>query len=69
MLEGRGSDTLVMIVSIVGVVVIVQAVSRLGFLVLTGRVGQQVLLELRRRLFRHFQRLSQPSTTTTPPAG
>jgi ABC-type multidrug transport system fused ATPase/permease subunit len=47
-----------MIVSIVGVVVIVQAVSRLGFLVLTGRVGQQILLELRRRLFRHFQRLS-----------
>lgn len=58
MLAGGSSDTLVMIVAIVGVVVIVQAVSRLGFLVLTGRVGQQILLELRRRLFRHFQRLS-----------
>jgi ABC-type multidrug transport system fused ATPase/permease subunit len=38
-------------------------VHRMGFLVLTGRVGQQILLELRRRLFRHFQscpRLPRP---------
>jgi ABC-type multidrug transport system fused ATPase/permease subunit len=58
MLDGGSSDTLVLIVAIVGVAVIVQAISRLGFLVLTGKVGQQLLLELRRRLFRHFQRLS-----------
>jgi ATP-binding cassette subfamily B protein len=58
MVEGRGSDTLVLIVSVVGVCVLVQAVSRIGFLVLAGRMGQQVLLELRRRLFRHFQQLS-----------
>jgi ABC-type multidrug transport system fused ATPase/permease subunit len=29
-----------------------------GFLLLTGRVGQDVLLDLRRRVFTHFQRLS-----------
>jgi len=58
MLDDGNSDTLVLIVAMVGVMVIVQAVSRLGFLVLTGKVGQQILLELRRRLFRHFQRLS-----------
>ena len=58
MLEGGSSDTLVLIVAVVGVMVVVQAITRMGFLVLTGRVGQQILLELRRRLFRHFQKLS-----------
>ncbi len=38
--------------------VAVQAVSRQVFLTMSGVVGQNVLLELRRRLFRHFQRLS-----------
>ena len=39
------------------VVVVVQAVSRMFFLHRSGRIGQKVLLELRRRVFRHFQRL------------
>ena len=38
-------------------VVVVQAVSRMFFLRRSGRIGQKVLLELRRRVFRHFQRL------------
>jgi ATP-binding cassette, subfamily B, bacterial len=58
MIDGDGSGTLVLIVAIVGVAVVVQAVTRLTFLTITGRIGQQVLLELRRRVFRHFQRLS-----------
>jgi ABC-type multidrug transport system fused ATPase/permease subunit len=58
MLAGGSSDTLVLVVAVVGVMVVLQAVTRMGFLVLTGRVGQQILLELRRRLFRHFQKLS-----------
>ena len=29
-----------------------------GFLLITGRVGQDMLLDLRRRVFMHFQRLS-----------
>ena len=36
---------------------VLQAVSRVVFLQVSGRVGQEVLLDLRRRLFRHFQRL------------
>ena len=36
---------------------LVQAVSRMFFLRRSGRIGQKVLLELRRRIFRHFQRL------------
>ena len=36
----------------------VQAVTRLTFLIMAGRIGQDMLLELRRRVFRHFQRLS-----------
>lgn len=35
----------------------VQTISRMTFLRESGRVGQEVLLELRRRLFRHFQKL------------
>jgi ATP-binding cassette, subfamily B, bacterial len=58
MLDGDGSRTLVLIVAVVGVAVVVQAVTRITFLTISGRIGQQVLLELRRRLFRHFQRLS-----------
>ena len=38
-------------------VVLVQAISRMFFLRRSGRIGQKVLLELRRRVFRHFQRL------------
>src|SRR6476646_10364236 len=47
---------LVIVVSLCGVV-LVQAVSRMYFLRRSGRIGQEVLLELRRRIFRHFQRL------------
>jgi len=58
MQAGRGSGTLLTIVGMVLVAVVVQAASRRAFLDVSGRLGQQVLLELRRRLFRHFQRLS-----------
>ena len=37
--------------------VVVQAICRMLFLRQSGRIGQEVLLELRRRLFAHFQRL------------
>ena len=37
--------------------VVVQAISRMFFLRNSGTVGQKVLLELRRRLFKHFQKL------------
>ncbi len=40
------------------VIVAIQATSRLIFLILSGRIGQQTLLELRRRVFRHFQTLT-----------
>src|SRR6478736_3244994 len=49
-------ELLLIVVSLCGVV-LVQAVSRMYFLRRSGRIGQEVLLELRRRIFRHFQRL------------
>jgi len=58
MRAGDGSQTLLIIVGLVLAMVVVQAVFRQVFLLLSGTLGQQVLLELRRRLFRHFQRLS-----------
>ena len=49
--------TLMVIVGVLCGVVLVQAISRMFFLRRSGRIGQKVLLELRRRVFRHFQRL------------
>lgn len=48
---------LTVIIVALGAVVLTQAGSRLLFLQWSGRIGQRVLLELRRRVFRHFQRL------------
>lgn len=56
-IDGGSAHTLLVIVGMLCVVVIVQAVSRMFFLYRSGRIGQKVLRELRRRLFRHFQRL------------
>lgn len=51
------SRTLWTIVAILCAVVLVQATSRRFFLRRSGHVGQAILLDLRRRLFRHFGRL------------
>ncbi|CAN5272794.1 ABC transporter ATP-binding protein [soil metagenome] len=53
---GSIRELLVIIASLCGVV-LVQATSRMFFLRRSGKIGQEVLLELRRRIFRHFQRL------------
>lgn len=49
---------LVVIVAIVLLATLTQAVARNIFLVRSGRIGQDVLFEVRRRVFRHFQKLS-----------
>jgi ATP-binding cassette, subfamily B, bacterial len=54
---GGSARDLLLIVAALCVVVLVQASSRMYFLRRSGRIGQEVLLELRRRIFRHFQRL------------
>jgi ATP-binding cassette, subfamily B, bacterial len=51
-------EPLFLIVGAVLVATLVQAVSRNLFLVRSGRIGQDVLFEVRRRVFRHFQALS-----------
>ncbi|WP_237160386.1 ABC transporter ATP-binding protein [Mycolicibacter engbaekii] len=45
------------IVGALALVVLTQAGTRMAFLQWSGRIGQQVLLALRRRVFRHFQQL------------
>jgi ATP-binding cassette, subfamily B, bacterial len=55
--EGHSSRELLTIVAALCGVVLAQATSRMFFLRRSGRIGQKVLLELRRRIFRHFQRL------------
>jgi ATP-binding cassette, subfamily B, bacterial len=54
---GGSTRELLWIVATLCGVVLIQAVSRMAFLRRSGRIGQEVLLELRRRIFRHFQRL------------
>jgi len=56
-LSGGSAHALMVVVAVLGGVVVIQATSRMFFLQRSGRIGQKVLLELRRRVFRHFQRL------------
>jgi len=58
MTEGRGPGTLLLIVAAVLGAALAQGFTRQAFLRMSGRVGQDVLLELRRRVFNHFQKLS-----------
>jgi len=54
---GGSAGELVVVVAVLCGLVALQAVSRMVFLNTSGRIGQRMLLELRRRLFRHFGRL------------
>ena len=56
-LSGGPAHTLMVVVGVLCGVVLIQATSRMFFLQRSGRIGQKVLLELRRRVYRHFQRL------------
>ncbi|WAJ44437.1 ABC transporter ATP-binding protein [Mycobacterium sp. Aquia_216] len=55
--HGGSARGLVVIVGALCAVVVVHGISRWLFLNRAGRLRQQVLLDLRRRVFRHFQRL------------
>ena len=57
LLAGGSAKELMIVVAVLCVLVVIQATSRVAFLNASGRIGQRVLLELRRRLFRHFERL------------
>ena len=56
--EHGDTSVLFTIVALVLLATIVQAVTRQAFLVMSGRIGQDMLFEVRRRVFRHFQKLS-----------
>ncbi|MET0316408.1 MAG: ABC transporter ATP-binding protein, partial [Rhodococcus fascians] len=55
--DGGSVRELLLVIAALCGVVLVQAAGRMFFLRRSGRIGQKVLLELRRRIFRHFQRL------------
>ena len=59
LLKGGSPAPLVAAVVALAVATLVQMASERAFLVLTARIGQDVVLDLRRRVFDHFQRLSQ----------
>jgi ATP-binding cassette, subfamily B, bacterial len=57
LLAGGSGRVLYETVALMLVAVVIQGASRMFFLRQSGRVGQEVLLELRRRLFAKFQKL------------
>jgi ATP-binding cassette subfamily B protein len=57
LLAGGSGRFLYETVAVMLVAVIFQAISRIYFLKSSGRTGQLVLLEIRRRTFKHFQKL------------
>ncbi|HVF03489.1 MAG TPA: ABC transporter ATP-binding protein [Frankiaceae bacterium] len=56
--DGGSPQLLYVVVALLAGVAVLQAAMKRAFLTLTGRIGQQVLLDLRRRVYDHFQRLS-----------
>jgi ATP-binding cassette, subfamily B, bacterial len=56
--EDGDTSVLFTVVGVVLLAIVVQAVTRQTFLVLSGRIGQDMLYEVRRRVFGHFQKLS-----------
>ena len=56
--ESNDLQPLLLIVGTMLVATIVQAITRQLFLVKSGTIGQDLLFEIRQRVFRHFQRLS-----------
>jgi ABC-type multidrug transport system fused ATPase/permease subunit len=57
LLNGGNGTFLYETVALMLVAAVIQALSRVTFLRSSGRIGQNVLLEIRRRTFKHFQRL------------
>jgi ATP-binding cassette, subfamily B, bacterial len=56
-IAGGSARTLLEIVAAMVVAVVLQSIGRISFLRISGRIGQAVLLSLRRHVFAHFQRL------------
>ncbi len=56
--NGQGPGTLLTVVAAFVVAAVVQVVTQRLFLLRSGRIGQDVVLDLRTRLFEHLQRLS-----------
>lgn len=57
LMAGGSARPLVETVVAMLVALVIQVITRIVFLRVSGRVGQDLLLELRRRVFRHFQGL------------
>ena len=57
-IRGESPRTLLVVVALFACTTAVQAWMHREFLTMSGRIGQQVLRDLRRRVFDHFQRLS-----------
>ncbi|MDQ3354897.1 MAG: ABC transporter ATP-binding protein, partial [Actinomycetota bacterium] len=58
LLQGDEPTILLTIVGVFLAVVLVRGLLQYLFLIVSGRIGQDVLVDLRNRLFDHFQRLS-----------
>lgn len=57
LMRHEGAGLLIQTVVLMLVAVTVQTLTRIWFLRLSGRIGQEIMLEIRRRVFRKFQKL------------
>jgi ABC-type multidrug transport system fused ATPase/permease subunit len=57
-LNGGDASVLAMVAAAFAVAVTAEYLGKRGFLLLSGKIGQAMLLDLRRRVYRHFQKLS-----------
>lgn len=57
LMAGGSASSLITTVVVMFVALAVQATCRIWFLRQSGRIGQEALIQLRRRVYRHFQRL------------
>ncbi len=58
LIANQGVKNLVEVVIALAFCAVVQALARVTFLQLSGKIGQDILLVLRQRVFNHFQKLS-----------
>ncbi|MGY0233163.1 ABC transporter ATP-binding protein [Longispora urticae] len=58
LVRGEGPRAVVMVGVAFAVAVILEYATKRGFLFLSGKIGQSIVFDLRRRVYTHFQRLS-----------
>ncbi|WP_018351586.1 ABC transporter ATP-binding protein [Longispora albida] len=58
LVKNQGATVIITVGVAFGLAVLIEYATKRGFLFLSGKIGQEIILDLRRRVYDHFQRLS-----------